>query len=105
MTDRGQGEEEEFEVEAVVNSYWTNQDNQLRYIVKWVGYPQEDERQAKDLLPGADKVVETFHRSHPDKPGPLKDYSFDKAAWVDGKGSVLPNGPVVRRKTKRKRKT
>ena len=65
----------EFEIKAVVDTKLDRRfRNPLRYLVEWMGYEGTDEQYTwvspEDVSETAPELVATFHRQHPDKPGP-----------------------------------
>lgn len=62
---------DEWEVDEIVDSYWNRRGGgkHLRYIVRWIGYPDPTDEPARNVANAAECVA-TFHRRYPDKPGP-----------------------------------
>ena len=60
--------EEEFEVEAIIDSRIHRR--KLQYLVKWKGYPQSDNTwEPVGNVQHAEEAVQSFHQNHPDRPG------------------------------------
>ena len=65
----------EHEVEAIINvkkdRRYKKEDEQLRYTVKWKGYPDSEntEEPLSNML-NAPELLEQYHRNHPNKPKP-----------------------------------
>ena len=59
--------EEEFEVEAILDSRIFGRGRKLQYLVKWLGYPNSDNQWEDADKVHADELVEVFQRQHPDK--------------------------------------
>jgi len=65
----------EHEVEAIINvkkdRRYKKEDEQLRYTVKWKGYPDSEntEEPLSNML-NAPGLLEQYHRNHPNKPKP-----------------------------------
>jgi len=59
--------EEEWEVQEVLDSKLVR--NQLRYLVKWVGYDETTWERAESI--NEVKAVDDSHERYPLKPGPL----------------------------------
>jgi hypothetical protein len=57
-------EGEEYEVEEVLDSRYRR--GGLQYLVKWVGYPREENSWVKESgMRNARRKVQDFHRRHP----------------------------------------
>ena len=59
--------EEEFEVEAILDSRVFGRGRKLQYLVKWLRYPDSDNQWEDADKVHADELVEAFQRRHPDK--------------------------------------
>ena len=59
--------EEEFEVEAVLDSRRFGRGRKLQYLVKWLGYPDSDNQWEDADKVHADELVKIFRQRHPDK--------------------------------------
>ena len=60
---------EEYEAEKILDSKHFRK--QLKYLVKWEGYPvSENSWEPAAHLKNAPDLVKEFHRRYPDKPGP-----------------------------------
>ena len=59
--------EEEFEVEAILDSRRFGRKRTLQYLVKWLGYPDSDNQWEDADKVHANELVEVFQRQHPDK--------------------------------------
>jgi hypothetical protein len=59
--------EEEYEVEAIIDSRCFGRGRKLQYLVKWKGYPDSDNQwvNKEDLF--ADDALREFKRLHPDR--------------------------------------
>ena len=88
MVDRGEGGEDEWEVEEILDSRVTKAG--LKYLVKWLGFSDPTEEIWTNLLPGLDDMVLRFHRKHADKAGPPTDREYD---WV-AKAQLGPVQPA-----------
>ena len=88
MVDRGEGGEDEWEVEEILDARITKAG--LKYLVKWLGFSDPTEEIWTNLLPGLDDMVLRFHRTHTDKPGPPTDQEYD---WV-AKAQLGPVQPA-----------
>ena len=62
--------EEQYEIEDLMDSKMDR--GKLKYLVKWKGYPREQWtwEPRETLLHDAKKIVEDFHRRHPNAPRP-----------------------------------
>ncbi len=61
--------EDEYEVEKILDSKRIR--NKLVYLVKWVGYSEEENTwEPPANLTHADDTIAEFHREHPEKPSP-----------------------------------
>lgn len=59
-------EEEEYEIEAVVNSRH-NRQGKLEYLVKWEGYPDSENQWKRPFdLDHAEEAIQEFHLAHPE---------------------------------------
>jgi len=57
----------EYEVEEILDSHFHR--NQLQYLVKWKGYPSEENTwEPENNLKNAWKVIDAFHAAHPSAP-------------------------------------
>jgi hypothetical protein len=64
-------DEEEWEVEEVLDSRVRRK--KLQYLVRWTGFTDDTERQTwqtADEVGNASELVDEFHKTYPDKPGP-----------------------------------
>ena len=59
--------EEEFEVEAILDSRRFGRGRKLQYLIKWLGYPSSDNQWEDTDKVHADKLVELFRQRHPSK--------------------------------------
>ena len=59
--------EEEYEVEAILDSRTFGRGRKLQYLVKWVGYPHSDNQWEDADKVYADELVKAFQQRHPDK--------------------------------------
>ena len=59
--------EEEFEVEAILDSRRFGRGRKLQYLIKWLGYPDSDNQWEDADKVHADQLVKAFQRRHPDK--------------------------------------
>ena len=59
--------EEEFEVEAVLDSRHFGRGRKLQYLVKWLGYPSSDNQWEDADKVHADELVKIFQQHHPSK--------------------------------------
>ena len=71
-----EGDEESFEVKAVVDSRLVGRGKKksLEYLVEWLGYENTEEAvgwEPVENLDGASEAIEEFHAKFPDKPSPL----------------------------------
>ena len=64
--------EEEFEVEAVLDSHVFGRGRKLQYLVKWLGYPSSDNQWEDADKVHVDELVRAFQQQHPDKKTHLK---------------------------------
>lgn len=63
-------EEKEWEVESIEDSKITGRKHkQLKYKVRWIGYPDATWEPASGLT-GSQDLVDAFHARRPDRPGP-----------------------------------
>ncbi|OAP54155.1 hypothetical protein AYL99_11690 [Fonsecaea erecta] len=77
IVERDDTMEEEWEVEDICDARLFGRARQLRYLVRFTGYADEEWRCWEDVLPGCDEAVQEFHAKHPDKPGPPACYDFN----------------------------
>ena len=59
--------EEEYEVEAVLDSRRFGRGRKLQYLIKWVGYPSSDNQWEDADKVHADELVDAFRQQHPTK--------------------------------------
>ena len=59
--------EEEFEVEAILDSRRFGRGRKLQYLVKWLGYPSSDNQWEDADKVHADELIELFQQHHPSK--------------------------------------
>ena len=59
--------EEEFEVEAILDSRTFGRGRKLQYLVKWLGYPDSDNQWEDADKVHTDELVKAFQQRHPDK--------------------------------------
>ena len=59
--------EEEFEVEAVLDSRRFGRGRKLQYLIKWLRYPNSDNQWEDADKVHADELVEVFWQQHPGK--------------------------------------
>ena len=59
--------EEEFEVEAILDSRTFGRGRKLQYLVKWLGYPDSDNQWEDVDKVHTDELVKTFQQQYPDK--------------------------------------
>ena len=59
--------EEEYEVEAILDSRVFGRGRKLQYLVKWLGYPDSDNQWEDADKVHADELVDAFQRLHPSK--------------------------------------
>jgi hypothetical protein len=69
--------EPEFEISEILDSKIDKRRLcKLLYLIRWAGYEGTDEETSwlpASELGHASEIVENFHKSYPDKPGPLAD--------------------------------
>ena len=59
--------EEEYEVEAILDSWRFGRGRKLQYLIKWLGYPESDNQWEDADKVHADALVENFKRRFPTK--------------------------------------
>ena len=59
--------EEEFEVEAILDSRRFGRGRKLQYLIKWLGYPSSDNQWEDADKVHADELVRDYQQRHPDK--------------------------------------
>ena len=59
--------QEEFEVEAVLDSRRFGRGRRLQYLIKWLGYPSSDNQWEDADKVHADQLVRDFQKRHPHK--------------------------------------
>ena len=64
--------EEEYEVEAILDSRRLGQRCKLQYLIKWLGYPSSDNQWEDADKVHADDLIKNFQRLHPGKEIHLK---------------------------------
>ena len=64
--------EEEYEVEAILDSHRFGRGRKLQYLIKWLRYPDSDNQWEDADKVHANDLVRKFHRAHPGKETHLK---------------------------------
>ena len=83
--------EEEFEVEAILDSRTFGRGRKLQYLVKWLGYPNSDNQWEDADKVHADKLVKEFQQHHPTKKTHIRRGQIDESSPSQSPMTCRPN--------------
>src|SRR6201996_9858367 len=83
--------EEEFEVEAILDSRTFGRGRKLQYLIKWLGYPDSDNQWEDADKVYADELVREFQRRHPTKKTHIRRGQTAKSSSSYSSMSCKPN--------------